>query len=275
MDYKKNSAVAKWIVIGATCLQSLLVGSGCSNGSEGAKEAKTKTETIHASKANDTEQLRVLVLTGGHDFDKEPFYKMFADFDNTEIDHVKIQKECTYFDDISRFNYDVIVFYNFRNQLSSKGQENLLKLCNKGIGLVMLHHAIAGFPEWPMWPKIVGAQYFLEDTEIEGKLWKRCTYKHGVTYHVTVDKSKSMVTTGLKDFEILDETYKGYRLESDNQILLTTDEPLSQKEIGWTRTFQKSKVCYIQLGHGINAFENLNYKQLLKQSIDWAGKTER
>ena len=81
-----------------------------------------------------------------------------------------------------------------------------------------------------------------------------------------------MVTERLKDFEILDETYKGYRLESDNQILLTTDEPLSQKEIGWTRSFQKSKVCYIQLGHDKNAFENHNYKQLIKQSINWAGK---
>jgi type 1 glutamine amidotransferase len=268
---KKNSVKLKWMAIGVICLPLLLVGSGSSNGSEGT----TKTETIHANKTNHMDQLRVLVLTGGHNFDEQPFYKMFADFDNTEIDHVEIQKECTYFDDTSQWDYDVIVFYNFRNSLSSKGQENLLKLCDKGIGMVILHHAIAGFPEWSMWPKIVGAQYFLKDTEIDGEIWKRCTYKHGVTYHVTLEKSKSMVTDGLKDFEISDEVYKGYRLKSDNHILLTTDEPLSQKEIGWIRTFQKSKVCYIQLGHGKEAFGNSHYKQLIKQSIDWAGIIEK
>ncbi len=213
--------------------------------------------------------VKVLVVTGGHGFDEKPFYKMFADFESFEIDHVKIKKECTYFDDISQWSYDVIVFYNFRNKLSGKGRKNLLKLCNKGIGMVVLHHAIAGFDEWPMWPKIVGAQYFLKDTEIDGKVWKRCTYKHGVTFHVRAESSRSMVMAGLKDFEILDETYKGYRLESDNQILLTTDEPLSQKEIGWTRSFQKSKVCFIQLGHGPSAYENKSYRKLLSQAITW------
>ena len=122
-----------------------------------------------------------------------------------------------------------------------------------------------------MWTKIVGAQYFLEDTEIDCKVWKRCTYKHGVTFDVTVEKSNSLVTTGLNNFEIIDETYKGYRVKPDNQILLTTDEPLSQKEIGWTRTYQKSRVCYIQLGHGKEAFENSTYQRLLKQSIEWTG----
>jgi len=222
--------------------------------------------------AADTD-VRVLVITGGHGFDEKAFYKMFADFESFEIDHVKIKKECTYFDDISQWSYDVVVFYNFRNKLSGKGRKNLLKLCNKGIGMIVLHHAIAGFPEWPMWPKIVGAQYFLEDTEIDGKVRKRCTYKHDVTFHVKAASSKSMVTAGLKDFEILDETYKGYRLESDDQILLTTDEPDSQEEIGWIRSFKKSKVCFIQLGHGPSAYENKSYRKLLSQAITWtAGK---
>ena len=219
-------------------------------------------------------QVKVLIVTGGHNFQRADFFAMFDGFANIEIDHVKIKKECTYFDDISQWSYDVIVFYNFRNKLSGKGRGNLLKLCNKGIGMVVLHHAIAGFDEWPMWPKIVGAQYFLEDTEIDGKVWKRCTYKHDVTFHVKAERSRSMVTAGLKDFEILDETYKGYRLESDNQILLTTDEILSQKEIGWTRSFQKSKVCFIQLGHGPRAYENKSYRKLLSQAITWTAKSK-
>jgi uncharacterized protein len=266
LDKEQKSAVVKWIVTTVVCLQLLFIGSGCSSGSK---------DPMNAKKTDHLEQLRVVVLTGGHGFDEEPFYQMFADFDNTQINHVKTEKECTYFDDISQWDYDVIVFYNFKNTLTSKGQQNLLTLCNKGIGMVILHHAIAGFPEWPMWSKIVGAQYFLEDTEIDGKIWERSTYKHDVTFHIKPDESRSTISTGLKNFDIFDETYKGYRLESDNQIFLTTDEPLSQKELGWTRRFQQSKVCYIQLGHGKDAFENSNYKQLVNQSINWAGTVDR
>ena len=212
------------------------------------------------------------MLTGGHGFDEDPFYKMFDEFDNFQIDHVKINADCTYLNDVSQWSYDVIVFYNFKNKLSAKGQENLLKLCDKGIGLVVVHHAIAGFPDWAIWPKIVGAEYFLADKEIDGSVWKRCTYKHDVAFDVKVENTKSAVTAGVRDFEIIDETYKGYRLEPDNQILLTTDKPISQKEIGWTRVFGKSRVCYLQLGHGKEAYENPNYRQLVKQAINWAGE---
>jgi len=268
LSQKQNSIVLTWIVMGVVCLQLLLAGSGCSQ----RNQDTAKAEASSAKKATPAKPLRVLVVTGGHAFDQEPFYKMFSDMEGIEAVPVQIDKECTYFDDISQWGNDVIVFYNFKNNLSSKGQENLLALCDQGVGMVVLHHAIAGFPEWSIWPTIVGAQYFLKDTDIDGKVWKRCTYKKDVPFQVKVEKSKSTVTAGLRDFAIVDETYKGYRLESGNHILLTTDEVLSQKEIGWTRTFQKSKVCCIQLGHGKEAFENPHYRQLLGQAIHWADR---
>lgn len=233
--------------------------------------AALKAETNPKEAPQQKDSLRVVVMTGGHGFDKKPFYALFAGMGDMKIDHTELKQPCTAFDDISQWNYDVIVFYHFRINLSEKGQANLLKLCNRGVGLVVVHHAIAGFPEWPTWRKIVGATYFLEDTAEDGTLWKRCTYKHDVAFTVNVKKSKSPVTAGLDDFEILDETYKGYRLEPDNRLLLTTEEPLSQKEIGWTRTFDNSRVCYIQLGHGKDAYENPNFQTLLKQAVIWTG----
>lgn len=262
MGRKKNTGVFKMIVIGIVCLNILLFSSGCSSVSEGVNNP----DRMH--------KLRVVVLTGGHAFEQEPFYKMFSDYESFDIDHVKIKKECAYFDDISQWDYDVIVFYNFKNRLSETGRENLLNLSKKGVGMVVLHHAIAGFPEWSMWPKIVGGQYFLEDAEVDGKAWKRSTYKHDVKFKVKVEGGNSPVTAGVKDFEILDETYKGYWVDSGNKILLTTDEPLSQKEIGWTRSFEKSSVCYIQLGHDKEAYGNSNYRLLLKKSINWVGRND-
>ena len=35
----------------------------------------------------------------------------------------------------------------------------------------------------------------------------------------------------------------------------------------WTRTEKKSRVIYLQLGHGPEAFANPNYRKLVAQSI--------
>ena len=229
----------------------------------------TSTEPLAENPAQPSSPLRVLVLSGGHNFETEPFYDMFASFDIFEIDHDQMDETCTTFDVIDTWDYDVIVFYHFRRQISEKSRQNLLKLCENGVGIVVLHHAIAGFPDWSEWRKIVGAKYFLEDTAEDGTLYKRCKYKHDVVFNVKVKKAKHPVCRTIHD-----ETYKGYRLEPKNNILLTTTEPLSQRELGWTRKYKKTRVVYLQLGHDHYAFENPNYRKLLKQSIHWTDENE-
>jgi type 1 glutamine amidotransferase len=36
-----------------------------------------------------------------------------------------------------------------------------------------------------------------------------------------------------------------------------------------TNNYGKSRIVYIQLGHDHNSFDDRNYRQLIKQSIDW------
>ncbi|MCX7825935.1 MAG: ThuA domain-containing protein, partial [Verrucomicrobiae bacterium] len=98
-------------------------------------------------------------------------------------------------------------------------------------------------------------------------------WKHDVKFKVHIAGPKHPVTRGLKDFEIHDETYKGYDVRPDVQPLLTTDEPLSAPIIGWAKTYEKARVVYIQLGHDHFAYENPNFQKLVAQAIAWvAGK---
>ena len=219
--------------------------------------------------------LHVMVLTGGHDYDQPQFQEMFDSFDNVEIAHAALDNNGTFFDEFDDDLYDVIVFYNFRRPISKTSQCNFIKLTEQGTGLVILHHAIAGFPDWPQWRQIVGAKYFLQDTEEDGQMWKRCTYQHDVEMPVDIAAPQHPVTCGVKPFIILDETYKGYRLEPDNHLLLTADHPASQRQIGWTRTFNQSRICCIQLGHGKDAYENPAYRKLLRQAIHWTAGNEQ
>ena len=78
------------------------------------------------------------------------------------------------------------------------------------------------------------------------------------------------VTKGVSDFEIFDETYKGFYVEEGVTPLLTTDEPSSTPVIGWSKKYGKARVVTLQSGHDVPTFENPSFRKLLKQAIEWA-----
>jgi type 1 glutamine amidotransferase len=73
----------------------------------------------------------------------------------------------------------------------------------------------------------------------------------------------------LNDFEIFDETYKGFYVEPGVTPLLTTDEPTSTHIIGWSKKYGKARIVTLQSGHDVDTFENPSFRKLLKQSIEW------
>jgi type 1 glutamine amidotransferase len=77
------------------------------------------------------------------------------------------------------------------------------------------------------------------------------------------------ITAGIKDFTIHDEIYWGYRVGSKVTPLITTTHPKSGKPLGWCHTYNKSRVVYLQLGHGPEAFNDPNFRKLLANSISW------
>jgi uncharacterized protein len=215
------------------------------------------------------EKLKVAVVTGGHGYEEKPFEEMFKSFADFDCRQVVFKQSSDLFDNITAWPYGVVVFYNMSSPMTEQERANFLTLLDKGVGLVILHHAIVGYSDWPEFRKIVGARYFLNDVEENGVKYPRSQYEHGVDYNVHVVDSSHPVTSGVSDFTIKDETYKGYTLEADNHILLTTENPKCQKEIGWTRTYRNAKVCYLQMGHGADAYTNPGYKHLVKQAIHW------
>jgi len=54
------------------------------------------------------------------------------------------------------------------------------------------------------------------------------------------------VTKGVPDFEIFDETYKGYYVEDGVTPLLTTAEPSSTPTIGWAKNTANPALLYFR-----------------------------
>lgn len=216
--------------------------------------------------------INVVVLTGGHDFDKKAYPKVFEGDDDIKVTFADQKDHSEIFEDISEWKYDVIVFYNMSQKISEKRRENFLKLCERGVGLVPTHHNLCAYQEWPEFNKIIGARYHAKAEQWEGQQRPGSTYKHDITMKIKVEADHPVVS-GITDFEIYDEGYKGQWMDTSAKLLLSCQHEASDQRIAWVKTYRNSRVCTIQLGHGPEAFGNPNYRKLIAQAIRWtAGK---
>ena len=96
------------------------------------------------------------------------------------------------------------------------------------------------------------------------------TYRHDVELHVRPVGSHPVVK-GLPPMRLWDETYKNVWRDPRTQVLLETEHPTSDREIGWISPYAKSRVIYVQLGHGREAHEHPWYRRLVHNAILWSG----
>jgi len=227
------------------------------------------------SYAGEAKKLKVLVITGGHGYDKKTFPKTFAaatDMDIKILDTSKKGGSAAVFEDISKWDYNVFVLYNFKQKITEKQRANFLKLLDRGVGLVSLHHAIAAYPGWIEYEKVIGATYVLKECVRDGVKYPRPKWKHGVDFKIHVEDPSHPIVKGIEDFEIHDESYKLWVYHEGNNLLLSTDQPLNNRQIAWTRMYKGARVAYIQLGHDKGAYGNKVYQQVVARSIRWVSE---
>ncbi len=217
-------------------------------------------------------KIRIAVVTGGHSFEHDPFFTLFKGYDDIEYIEVQLKDHSEIFEDISDWDYDVIVLYNMTQEISPKRQKNFVKLLKKqGVGLVALHHMLGAFQTWPEYRKITGGKYFLKATEEN----RASTYKHDIDMNVHIEDTSHPIMRGMSDFKIHDEGYKYCDFEKNNHVLFTTNHPDCDKTIGWVRRYGRARVCGIMLGHDAAAYRNPNYRRLVAQAIRWcAGRLD-
>lgn len=215
--------------------------------------------------------IRILVVTGGHAYDKPSFNEMLNNLGG-KITNQVVEFPAAYdqFMPENRGSYDVLVFYHMWQKITPEQEKIFADCIKEGKPVVVLHHSICAFDEWPEYWKIIGGKYFHKPTTLDGKEYAACSYIHDLHFKVLVSGKKHPVTKGVKDFDIFDETYKGYYIAPNVVPLLTTTEPSSNQVIGWTSQYGKARIVTLQSGHATPTFQNANFRKLLKQSIEWA-----
>jgi type 1 glutamine amidotransferase len=205
--------------------------------------------------------LKVAVVTEWHPFNVIDFQRLFATFDEFEV---YIQSfELLAQDEENYAAYDVLVFYNLSIPTPAEDDHRrrylLDRLGKSGQGIVLLHHAVLSYPQWPFWNAVSGTadrtfKYFPQQT---------------VRFSV-VDSGSHPISRGVRDFTMIDETYAMGEPSPDNDIIVTTDHPKSVRAIAWTRQFKNSRVfCYLS-GHDRSVYENVSFRQVLRRGMLWA-----
>ncbi|MHC4176857.1 MAG: ThuA domain-containing protein [Planctomycetota bacterium] len=231
-----------------------------------AATTATTAEKERAAKG----KIRVLLTSGGHNFEQEPFYAMFDAMSNVEYTKAEFPKAADLLKPGLEKKFDVIVMYDMVPRISAEQQKAFVALLKKGIGLVSLHHNMGAHRDWDQFRRIIGGKFFLAPTKIGGKEYPKSGWEHDQQLKVTVTDQKHPITKGLKDFDIHDEVYNNYFTAPKVKVLLKTDHPKNDPELAWVKRFGNSRVFYFMLGHDRKAYENENFREIVARGIRWA-----
>lgn len=216
--------------------------------------------------------LNVLIVTGGHRFEREAFFDMFngyPDIQWTESSHPDVLE---LFGKKEMKQYDVIVFYDMPDGIDPTPEQKkaIIEMFQKGKAAVFLHHSLLSYQEWDEFINIIGGRYYHEKKRMapDGKMMLSA-YQHDVKHIIKIADTTHPVTSGLSDFEICDEAYSHYYLKPDIKPLLTTSHPSCDSIIGWSNRYYNSQIVYLMNGHDHHAFDNENFRKLLINAIRW------
>lgn len=209
--------------------------------------------------------IRVLVVTGGHPFDHSDFFQMFDGQPDIAWTEAALPDAAAWFAPEKAGSYDVLLWYGFNQKLAEQDRQNVLRLLESGKPLLVVHHAISIFPEWPEAEKIIGGRYVLApEANHPGS-----TFKHDQKIRVKISDKSHPITRFMDDFEMLGETYGNVPIRPGVTPLLTTDHPDSMPLLGWTHKYLNSTVVYLEPGHGASEFRDANVRRLFAQSVRW------
>ena len=207
------------------------------------------------------------VLTGGHGYDVPNFHRLFRGLEGIDA-YIQSMDDFAASPRPTRDAYDAVVFYTmFKGEPHTRENSEwwqgdhraaIERLAETSQGLVLLHHAILGHVNWPLWRGWVG----VPDPQFVG-------YHHDETIRCEVADPEHPVTAGLSDWEMTDETYVAADPGDNSRVLITTDHPRSMRALAWTREPPGRRVfCYV-CGHDNEAWAEPSFRETLKRGILW------
>lgn len=248
----------------------------------------------------------LLVLSGGHPFEAEPFAALLASLEGWQVRHLIHPEAEDAVASGAAETADALLFYDMpgftfadgtvSTRPPSEGFMQALKArFAAGKGAVMLHHALAGWADWPGWAEMLGGRFLYRPGRLRGRDCLDSGYRHDVDYQALV-VADHPVTQGLPPvFPVNDELYLAEIFEDDVTPLIRADHdfvagnfhsaahavagrmfdnsgwphPPGSNLIGWTRTVHAAQIVYLQFGDGPASYLNPHVRRAIANALDF------
>ena len=253
--------------------------------------------------------MRVLVVTGGHPFEREPFLDVFRSFDGIEFEHVE-QPDALERIRPGLVGADVVVCYDMPG-LRFTGDPNdpveyvappsgyvdgLRELIDTGVGFVFIHHAIASWPIDEQFAQLVGGRFHYQPGSFAGVDYPDSGYVFDVTHTVEVLADHPICNGLPATFDITDELYCFPVDEANVTPLMRTTHPMTadgfhsadlavrgqrnssdgwthpegSSLVAWTRNVGPGRLAYLQFGDGPGTYVDVNFRRIVRNALVWA-----
>jgi hypothetical protein len=108
----------------------------------------TSSNIVFTSYCQAQTLMRVLIITGGHDFEREAFFDIFDNIPDVVYQELVHPEANQIFDSNLIDNFDVLIFYDMVQEIDDTQKAAFIKVLKEGKGLVFLHHSLVSYQEW-------------------------------------------------------------------------------------------------------------------------------
>mgnify|MGYP001550580933 CR=1 FL=1 len=259
------------------------------------------------------EPLNVVVVAKGHPYLRDPFMAMFDEMEGIACTLVEQPAAARLMSVANLDDIDALVLYDmpgldFRApsppayvEPEAAFKQNFLALLDRGIGIVALHHAIAGWPAWEEYAQLLGGRFLYRPGKLRGVERPDSGYRHDVEHEITAADPGHAILQGIEfPLRLTDELYLSEVFEDDVQPLLRSNHKFIRDEfysaslavsghmfsnegwshadgsnlVGWTKRARNSPLVYLQPGDGPATYAHPGYRRLVENAIRWASSPE-
>jgi len=251
-----------------------------------------------------THDRHLLVLSGGHPYEAKPFAGLLASFGGWTVTHLIHPEAETAVAQGAASEADVILFYDMPGYdfgggtVTSRPPSLAYRVAitdhfERGGGAVAMHHAIAGWAEWPEWADMLGGHFLYQPGTADGEYHLDSGYRHDVRYDAVVLDPDHPLTAGLPPrFPLCDELYLAPvwgaatpLLRADHTFVRDNfysaaeavagrlfsnggwDHRPESNLIAWEKPVGAGRLVYFQPGDGPAAYADPNVRRFLANAL--------